>query len=190
MTENRPSALTSLMRFAGEFKNFSICASMVTDPVLYLDFDGVLHPADVRVSPTDRRPRVYKRGQPTDHPLFEHLQLLERLLEPYPQLRIILSTSWVREFGYEVALGQLTLSIQARVIGATLFPAPARYFCIQIDAEERGLTRWLALDDDLNCWPESDMARVVAPTDRLLGMAQPGVADELEAKLRKLCRHA
>ncbi len=160
---------------------------MITDPVLYLDFDGVLHPADVRVSPTDRRPQVYMRGQPTDHPLFEHLQLLERLLEPYPQLRIILSTSWVREFNYEFALGQLTPSLQARVIGATLYPAPTRYYCIQIDVEERRIQQWLALDDDLNCWPESEMARVVAPTDRLLGLAQPGVAEQLSTALAALC---
>lgn len=160
---------------------------MITDPVLYLDFDGVLHPADVRVSPTDRRPQVYVRGQPTDQPLFEHLPLLERLLAPYPQLRIILSTSWVREFGYEFALKQLTPSLLTRVIGATLYPAPARYYCIQIDAEERGLTKWLALDDDLNCWPENEMARVVAPTDRLLGLAQPGIAGQLSSALERLC---
>lgn len=159
---------------------------MIT-PILYLDYDGVLHPADVRVSPADRYPRVYVRGQPTAHPLFEHLPLLERLLEPYPQLRIILSTSWVREFGYEFALEQLTPSLRARVIGATLYPAPARYYCIQIDAEERGIRQWLALDDDLNCWPESEMARVVAPTDRLLGLAQPGVAEQLSSALAKLC---
>lgn len=160
---------------------------MIAHPVLYLDFDGVLHPADVRVSPTDRRPQVYVRGRPTDRPLFEHAPLLERLLEPHPQLRIILSTSWVREFGYEFALEQLTPSLRERVLGATLYPAPARYYCIQIDAEERGIERWLALDDDLNCWPEAEMHKVVAPTDRLLGLAQPGVAEQLKAALMKLC---
>lgn len=160
---------------------------MITDPILYLDFDGVLHPADVRVLPADRHPRVYVRGQPTDRPLFEHLPLLEQLLKPYPQLRMILATSWVREFGYEYALEQLTSSLRERVIGATPFPALARYYCIQIDAEERGVTKWLALDDDLNMWPESEMARVVAPTDRLLGLAQPGIAEQLSAALVGLC---
>jgi len=160
---------------------------MITDPILYLDFDGVLHPADVRVLPADRHPRVYVRGQPTDRPLFEHLPLLEQLLKPYPKLRIILATSWVREFGYEVALEQLTPSLRERVIGATLYPAPARYYCIQIDVEERGVRRWLALDDDLNCWPETEMSRVVAPTDRLLGLAQPGVAEQLAKALAELC---
>jgi hypothetical protein len=161
---------------------------MITYPVLYLDFDGVLHPADVCVSPAEpRRPQVYQRGQPTDRPLFEHLPLLERLLAPYLQLRIVLSTSWVREFGYEFALKQLTPSLRERVIGATLYPAPARYYCIQIDAEERGLTRWLALDDDLNMWPEAELHKVVAPTDRSRGLAQPGVAEQLSAALAELC---
>lgn len=160
---------------------------MITDPILYLDFDGVLHPADVRVLPADGHPRVYVRGHPTDRPLFEHLPLLEQLLKPYPQLRIILATSWVREFGYEYALEKLTPSLQERVIGATLYPAPARYYCIQIDAEERGLTRWLALDDDLNMWPEAELCKVVAPTDRSLGLAQPGIAEQLSAALAELC---
>lgn len=161
---------------------------MITDPILYLDYDGVLHPADVRVSPTDRRPQVYINGRPASRPLFEHLPLLEALLEPFPAVRIILSTSWVREFGYEFALEQLTLGLRARVIGATLYPAPARFFCIQIDAEERGIARWLALDDDLNMWPEAEMPRVVAPTDRMLGLAQPGIAEQLSAALKKLCQ--
>jgi len=138
------------------------------------------------------KPQVYIRGQPSSHPLFEHVELLESLLEPYPALRIILSTSWVRELGYDFALQQLTPSLQSRVIGATWrtgmrFQPPARYYCIQIDAEERGLKRWLAVDDDMYCWPENELYRVVAPTDRLLGLAEPGITDELEQKLRWLC---
>jgi len=156
-------------------------------PVLYLDYDGVLHPADVRVSPgAPRQPQVYVRGRPTSRPLFEHVPLLEALLEPFPNVRIILSTSWVREFGFEFALQQLTPSLQARVIGATLYPAPARFFCIQIDAEERSIERWIAVDDDLNMWPHSEMHRVVAPTDRMLGLAQPGIADQLSTALSSL----
>jgi hypothetical protein len=161
---------------------------MTNAPVLYLDYDGVLHPADVRVTPEEPgRPLVYVRGQATGRPLFEHIGLLETLLAPFPDLRIVLATSWVRQFGYEFTLQQLPKSLQSRVIGATQHPAPARYYCIQIDAEERGLVRWLALDDDLYCWPESEMHRVVAPTDRMFGLAGPGVADELKAALMMLC---
>lgn len=166
---------------------------MINEPVLYLDYDGVLHPADVRVTLDEpRRPQVYIRGEPTSHPLFEHVKLLESLLEPFPTLRIILATSWVRELGFDFALSQLTPGLQSRVVGATWrqgmrIQPPARYYCIQVDAEERGLEQWLALDDDLYCWPEKELHRVVAPTDRLLGLAEPGIAEELQAKLSILC---
>lgn len=166
---------------------------MTSRPILYLDYDGVLHPADVRVNrDAPRQPQVYIQGKPTSHPLFEHTRLLEGLLEPFPALRIVLATSWVREFGYDYALEQLTPGLQARVVGSTwrqgiTFEPPARYYCIQIDAEERRLERWLALDDDLYCWPQNELFRVVAPTDRLRGLAEPGIAEELQAKLKALC---
>lgn len=167
--------------------------SMTSHPILYLDYDGVLHPADVRVSrDAPLQPKVYIRGRPTSHPLFEHTQLLESILKPFPGLRIILATSWVREFGFDYALERLTPSLKARVVGSTWrqgmkFEPPARYYCIQIDAEDRGVERWLALDDDLYCWPNQELHRVVAPTDRVLGLAEPGIAEELKAKLSALC---
>ena len=69
-------------------------------PILYLDYDGVLHPADVRVNKSDPlRPRIYHKGQPTDRPLFEHAPLLARILDKFPDVRILLATSWVRQLG-------------------------------------------------------------------------------------------
>lgn len=160
----------------------------MTAPILYLDYDGILHPADVRVtSEAPLQPRVYVRGEPTAQPLFRYLALLELLLAPYPDLRIVLSTSWVTAFGYEFAVKQLSPALQVRVIGATTFPAPTRFDSIAIDAEGRGLTRWLALDDDLCGWPEARRHLVVAPTNPMLGLAQPGVAAELATMLKALC---
>lgn len=160
----------------------------MTAPILYVDFDGIFHPADVRVTPdAPLQPRIYVRGEPTDQPLFQYTSLLELLLAPYPELRIVLSTSWVRAFGYEFAVKQLSPALQVRVIGATTFPAPTRFHSIAIDAEERGLTRWLALDDDVCGWPEERRHLVVAPTNPVLGLAQPGVAAELAEMLEALC---
>lgn len=157
-------------------------------PILYLDYDGILHPADVRVTPDEPlRPRVYVRGMPTGQRLFRYMPLLELVLAPYPDLKIILSTSWVPALGYEFALKQLSPSLYKRVIGATTFHAPTRFDSIDIDAETRGLTRWLALDDDLFGWPEERRHLVVAPTNPVLGLAQPGVAAELATMLRALC---
>ena len=160
---------------------------MIATPILYLDFDGILHPADVRVTRDEPlRPRVYVSGEPTDQPLFLYASLLELILAPYPDLKIILATSWVRAFGYEYALGQLSPTLQARVIGAVRVPAPTRFDSIDIDAEERGLTAWMALDDDICGWPDERRHQVVAPTDPLLGLAQPGIAAELACRLEVL----
>lgn len=162
--------------------------NLTMSPVLYVDYDGIFHASDVRVTPEEPlRPRVYERGEPTDQPLFRFMSLLELLLAPYPELKIVLATSWVRVFGYEFAVEQLSPGLRARVIGATTFPARTRFDSIAIDAEGRGLTRWLALDDDLCGWPEDRRYQVVAPTNPVLGLAQPGVAAELAAMLEALC---
>ena len=160
----------------------------VMNPVLYLDFDGILHPADVRVTPEEPlHPRVYVRGRPTDEPLFRYVSLLELLVYPHPDLRIVLATSWVRAFGYENALKRLSPALQERVIGAATFPAPTRFGTISIDAEERGLTHWLSLDDDHVGWPEERLHQLVAPTNPYLVLVEPGVAAKLAKMLEALC---
>ena len=158
------------------------------NPVLYLDFDGILHPADVRVTPEEPlRPRLYVRGKPTNEPLFRYVSLLELLLYPHPDLRIVLATSWVRTFGYESALKRLSPALQERVIGAATFPAPTRFGTISVDAEERGLTNWLSLDDDYVGWPEERLHQLVAPTNPYLALVEPGVAVKLAKMLEALC---
>jgi len=163
------------------------------NPILYLDYDGVLHPADVRVTKAEPlRPRVYVGGRPTDHPLFEHAQLLERLLEPFPDVRIVLSTAWVRTLGYEFTLQQLPPALQARVMGTIWHSErlehapPSRHDAIAADAAERGAKCWLALDDDHEGWHENRRHLIVAPTNTWQGLAQPGLAEELTAALELL----
>jgi hypothetical protein len=85
------------------------------------------------------------------------------------------------------AVKQLSPALQARVIGATTVSAPTRFESIALDAENRDLTRWLALDDDVTGWPEELRHMVVAPTNPVLCLAQPGVAAELATMLEALC---
>lgn len=163
-------------------------------PILYLDYDGVLHPADVRVTREEpTRPRVYDGNRPTDHPLFEHAALLERILQPYPDVRISLCTSWVRMLGYEFAVQQLPPRLQARVVGTIWqgfllqFPPRTRHDAIATDVDERGVQRWLALDDDTDGWPDEQRYRLIAPNSSWQGLSQPGRAEELSAALTLLC---
>jgi hypothetical protein len=163
-------------------------------PILYLDYDGVLHPPDVRVTEAEpSRPRIYHKGQPTDRPLFEHAPLLAHILKAFPDVRISLATSWVRVFGYELSVQQLPPALRARVIGTIWqgwmlqFPPPRRHDAITIDSEERGVERWLALDDDVEGWPVNRGHLLVAPKNPWQGLSQPGLADELAAALELLC---
>jgi HAD domain in Swiss Army Knife RNA repair proteins len=71
--------------------------------LLYLDFDGVLHPEDV----VWRRDHGIYIRSPPGHVLFENAPLLERLLLPVIDVQIVLSTSWVRAFGYSGAVRRL-----------------------------------------------------------------------------------
>lgn len=82
-------------------------------PVLYLDYDGVLHPDE-----------VYRVGDKIvlrmdGFALFEWCSILETLLAPYPELQIVLSSSWVRVVGFDDALARLPDRIRRRVVGAT-----------------------------------------------------------------------
>ena len=63
--------------------------------IIYLDFDGVLHHYDVYL---DHSNRAVLRGMGA---LFEYASRLESILTPYPDIKIVLSTSWVRVKGLQ-----------------------------------------------------------------------------------------
>ena len=160
----------------------------MTQQVLYLDFDGVLHP-----HPVYRHP---KRGMHFGvthqrHALFENAGLLVEALAPYPDVAIVLSTSWVRTLGFSRAKSFLPSVLSSKVIGASFhsrmdkleFDAMPRGNQVLADATRRSVTRWLALDDDEEGWLTSAPLHVVA-THKTLGINEPQVANVLAEKLR------
>jgi|HubBroStandDraft_1064217.scaffolds.fasta_scaffold78174_2 hypothetical protein len=64
-----------------------------TSDVLVLDFDGVRHPNAVFA--TEPKVRLHAEG----HELFESAAVLTEILEPYSELKVVLSTSWVPSLG-------------------------------------------------------------------------------------------
>ena len=156
-----------------------------------LDFDGVLHPESVYL--------LHKRG-PTlvnapGHQLFEHCSLLEEVLAPYPDVRIVLSTSWVRRYRGSVTkvARRLTPGLTARVIGATYhskmdaaeFASASRGMQVWSDVLRRKPAAWLALDDDYLHWPAWCRDQLVR-TDEVLGISEPVVLAELKARLEAM----
>lgn len=152
--------------------------------LLYLDYDGVLHHHNVLWHP--------EKG-PYDGPpgfkLFEHAALLEQLLEPYPDVQIVLSTAWVRRYGVHSTSKRLPPKLRSRVIGATYhskmdeaeFIAKTRGVQVLEDTMRRQPLRWVALDDVDEGWPGERSQIFIA--DEALGLGAPGAADSVRALL-------
>ncbi|RDJ98531.1 HAD domain-containing protein [Paraburkholderia lacunae] len=158
--------------------------------VLYLDFDGVLHPEDVWVR-LNKGPYI---ASPPGHELFEHAELLERVLLPYPDVKIVLSTSWVRVYkGVARVARKLPPELRARVVGATYhrsmdpesFRQTLRGMQIWADVLRRQPVDWIALDDDYLDWPSWCGDKLVR-THEVLGISAPVVLAELRAKLARM----
>ncbi len=157
--------------------------------VLYLDFDGVLHP-----EPVYRHPKrgIYLGVECVGHTLFENTQILQDALAPYPQLAIVLSTSWVRVLGFSRAKTYLPESLRRRVIGATFhscmnkveFDAMTRGAQVLADANRRGVSQWIALDDNDEGWLSAAESHLVL-TEEKLGLAKPESVAELVTKLQE-----
>ena len=97
---------------------------------------------------------------PGGHRPFQHADVLASLLRPYPTVKIVLSTNWVRRFGYIVAAAYLPDRLRARCDGATwhpemdqtLFERTPRGEQVLADVTRRTPSEWLALDDDTRGW--------------------------------------
>jgi hypothetical protein len=157
--------------------------------VCYCDYDGVLHDDAVYWS---RREGIHIRTP--GRGLFEWARFLEELLAPYPGVKIVLSTSWVRFKRYGFARGQLPIGLQSRVIGATFhsresvrfeFDNMSRGMQICADVERRMPTRWFAIDNDDNGWPAWCCDRLIKTDDRL-GLSELAVQDQICKMLERI----
>lgn len=139
-----------------------------SDRVLFLDFDGVMHPDAVYLS--RQGPVLRSQGE-----LFMWAPALVEILEHFPDVSIVLSTSWVRHLGFKRASAFLPIALGARVIGATWHSSMAkdwpdedkwdgrtRYDQISRYAAKRQLTHWVSLDDDVQGWGTGTEHRLIA----------------------------
>lgn len=164
--------------------------------ILFLDFDGVLHPDAVYLE--RRRPVLRAEGS-----LFMWAPLLADLLADLPRVRIVLSTSWARELGFDSARRRLPEPLRARVIGATWHSAmgyhkesshrqyptwwdtATRYEQIKRYAERTKTSDWVAVDDQPEGWAEIDHDKLVK-TDSIKGISDSRALLELDARLHKM----
>ena len=152
--------------------------------ILFLDFDGVLHPSCV----FRNNDGVIYLSDP-EHTLFEYADILAENLSRFSNIEVVLSTSWVSAIGFDETLEKLPKAIQEKVIGST-YPCPddlTRFeqimrFCIRHEVME-----WIAVDDDNFMWPEKlNHHLVLTDSDEGLGNAKAQL--DLVEKMRLLSR--
>lgn len=156
--------------------------------ILYLDYDGILHPADVIFS--QQGPVLAEAV--SGHSLFENADMLAAVLAEYPEVRLVLSTSWVFHYGLEYAASRLPPPLRKAVVGATFDPARhnsgflsvARGHQVVEDAKRRKATQWVSLDDDSAAWPARQRHRLIQ-ANPAKGLRDPQVLRDLRAALDK-----
>lgn len=164
--------------------------------LLFLDYDGVLHPDAVYL--ISRGVELRAAGV-----LFMWAQLLVEALAPHQDVQIVLSTSWARNLGFHRARSVLPAELRARVIGATWHSAMGKGWpdFISWDSQTRyeqiqsylsrlsAPANWLAIDDDDRGWPDVDRNRLIF-TNSNLGLSAPNTTAELAKKLEALCQNS
>jgi len=107
--------------------------------ILFLDFDGVLHPSETSPSAN------YLRSP--DPSLFIWLPTLATVLAPFPEVHIVVSSDW-RTCHDDDDLRQILGPLGDRRIGITeTYSETSRVEEILEAVKDRELERWLALDD-------------------------------------------
>lgn len=137
--------------------------------ILFLDFDGVLHPR----APGER--------------LFCNLPRLEALLREFEFVEVVITSTWREDMTIVQLQGLFSPDIRFRIIGITPvveieFPAgphgsreeEIRLFLAQDNYKERS---WLALDDEEKLFRPGCSNLILCPT-------QIGLDDEAECQLR------
>ncbi|WP_431273272.1 HAD domain-containing protein [Variovorax ureilyticus] len=111
--------------------------------ILFLDFDGVLHPEGDASHPDGS----------TD---FCFLPRLEVLLREFPHVRIVISSSWREKLAYKTLLKPFSEDIRARILGATPhsgfgLPHPFAHregeIIAWLQLHDAVSEQWVALDD-------------------------------------------
>lgn len=156
-------------------------------PTLYLDYDGVCHPAGIPVSLTSKLPHSPE--------LFAYAPLLVDLLAAYPTVEIVLTTRWSWVVGCKRAASYLPPELGERVVGSVHPHKFGRRTILlpQLEAILRhvkltGRKQWLVVDDDADIHRAAELGpgHFVA-CDPRLGLSDVSVQENLRVRLFEMC---
>lgn len=143
------------------------------DLVLFTDFDGVLHAADEPALDSTGRLIANER-------LFAWLPILADILEPYPQVRLVVSSDWRRLLDDD-NLRRVLGPLAPRFAGIVEIWGASRADEILAEVRRRRLTNWLAVDDHPSVLIASRRDTRFIPCAPDAGLSAPAV----QAMLRK-----
>lgn len=147
--------------------------------ILFLDFDGVLHPIPTK-----------------DRNLLCHIPRLEDVLREFPHVQVVISSLWRATHDLPSLQAYFSEDIRPRIIGVTPFTeappfpgcewfiiAKVRHAEIMQWIKDNNYTgSWLALDDAYNEFPDDCPQLIECITEIGFG---PRVADHLRSMLRE-----
>jgi hypothetical protein len=157
-------------------------------PMVLLDYDGALHHENVCVGPHGH----FTLYAPERYCMFQHVALLERLLQPFPSVQIVLATRWLQRKPLRKAAKELSPTLRARVVDGFVPPEPPSDFWawpkgMQVAhyIEGRRPVAWFAIDDDQVGWPDWARPHVVF-SDPYEGISPPEVQAAIREQLQRL----
>jgi hypothetical protein len=124
--------------------------------ILFLDFDGVLHPTYSIKSE-----------------FFCYLPRLESVLRDFPALNVVISSDWRRNNSLQDLREFFSEDLQPRIVGMTPVIRPYVPGVRLLEAKAWMLSEcyegpWVALDDDTYCW-SLDVPSFIPCSDGLVG---------------------
>jgi hypothetical protein len=166
------------------------------DVLLYLDLDGVAHHEAVFWHP--RKGPFMSPELATGRSLFEWVPELEEALAPFPDVGLVLSSTWCIRPGFSKTLKYFSPALRSKFVGGTFhkrshgadpwvlesFRSTPRGLQVWADVQRRKPKHWLALDDDAAGWPTFALENLVA-CNGSTGLSCARVQMELRQKLSK-----
>jgi hypothetical protein len=119
-------------------------------PTILLDYDGTLHAGQALLDKDGKITLDSRR------PLFEFAPLLVEMLDPFPLVEIVLTTSWLQTLPVDAVISYLPPELARRVVDTTKKLKPrlsyehsgaGRTDVIVAYAYAKRLKNWLAIDD-------------------------------------------
>lgn len=149
----------------------------LADNIIFLDFDGVMHPVGSCVWDADQQ-KMHAQDA------FRWWPHLERALESSPEVvYLVVHSTWrlMWETDDEL-LAMLPLSMRPYVLGCTDRQYAGRERSIEMYVEKHGITNFVVLDDEPKAFAK-DFARLIS-CDGAQGLSQMSVVQALTDKLR------